>query len=55
MRNLYNWLSKEKGYTLNDIEETFLRLAAGMPLPQEVRKDLMEYYKKYVATTNKRH
>ena len=52
--NLEDWLDQVKNYSLYDIEVTVLELEAGMELPEEVRKDLAEY-RRYVATTNKRH
>lgn len=43
MINLEDWLGQIKNYSLDEIEETVLRLEAGMELPEEVRKDITEY------------
>lgn len=41
-----------KGYTENEIDETLLRLDAGMDLPDVILKDVREYFFGYYDQKN---
>lgn len=44
--SLYQYLLEVKEYSENDAEETVLRLDAGMEVPEDVLKDVKEFYAK---------
>lgn len=44
MRSLYQWLIDEKNYKEWEAQETVDRYQVGMDVPDEVRKDISEYY-----------
>lgn len=41
---LYEFLEKEKGYSDDDLEITRIELEVGIPLPENVREDIREYW-----------
>ncbi len=45
MVSLYQWLLERKGYTEAEVEETVLRCDGGFDIPEEVKKDIKEYWK----------
>lgn len=42
--SLYEYLYMIKNYSENDLELTDICLAAGIPLPDNVKKDFCDYY-----------
>lgn len=44
MRSLYQWLIEEKNYEEWVAEETVLRFENGFAIPEEVKKDINEYW-----------
>lgn len=45
-KELYEFLKNEKKYSENDLLITEISLHSGMGLPESVRNDLSEYYRK---------
>lgn len=48
MQSLYQWLQETKGYTWAEAEETIDRYDSGMPLPDNVRRDIREYTEEFI-------
>lgn len=50
MISLYAWLIQVKNYSESESEETVLRYSAGMPLPDDVKKDIKEYTSLFIQS-----